>query len=249
MNKFVLGHEPTAEDIHSAKLHLEFFGGSVNNILREEAGGPLKEGYVADSPVMQSVSKFFEAEGWAYAGSGYFSAVYVKRGLAIKVGFKKEDSGATYAAWARANQGHPGVPVIHAIDKFKDCYVVLMDRCYPVSTVKHIHPAGSPLWAERDLIRDVIEHGDEPMAQFPATLTAAMIRAFFDGIAHFDANEGNLMLDRFGSLVITDPVSFDHGQRSNHAEGYYDYMYDSAPTVVAYHMVQGAIPAFMIPLS
>lgn len=73
-------------------------------------------------------------EGWGYnhLGHGFFSAVYDDSqddSIVYKVGFKKEDSGAAYAAFCRANQGCAGIPVIHNIATLTTGqYVVMMDK-------------------------------------------------------------------------------------------------------------------------
>ena len=73
-------------------------------------------------------------EGWGYnhLGHGFFSAVYDDSqddSIVYKVGFKKEDSGAAYAAFCRANQGFAGIPVIHNIATLTTGqYVVMMDK-------------------------------------------------------------------------------------------------------------------------
>jgi hypothetical protein len=225
MAKVVLGVGPTDHEIESGKLYLEFYGGRINNIM--EATGTVENNrYVDEHPALPAITAFMKEEGWELSGSGFFSAVFVRGGLALKVGLKKEDSGATYAAWARANQGKAGVPVIYAIDKFTRCYVVLLDRCHPFDR----GTAGTQLRCEATMVRDIIEHGDSPVIEMPITVTAHEIRTFFDGIAFFDVNSGNIMVDRFGRLVITDPVSYDHGMRSNHSrqdrpEHEYTYTY------------------------
>lgn len=73
-------------------------------------------------------------EGWGYnhLGHGFFSAVYADSqddSIVYKVGFKKEDSGAAYAAFCRANQGCAGIPIIHNIATLTTGqYVVMMDK-------------------------------------------------------------------------------------------------------------------------
>ncbi|GEM_PF-6508806 len=240
MSKFQLGCAPSHDDINEARECLEFFGSAVNEIITDR--GPVGDQYVADCEAMREATAFFEEQGWAFSGSGFFSAVYVKGGLAMKVGFKKEDSGATYAAWCRANQGRPGVPVIHAIDKFPRCYLVVMDRCYPVQMASPLDPR---MEAEMQTIRDVIEVGDEPLPQFPTSVTAAMIRCFFEGIAHFDVNRGNLMLSRDGDVIITDPVSYDHSPRG-HSQVAYTYAYGgTSPSPTPWGRQD--IPQFLMP--
>ena len=65
-------------------------------------------------------------------GYGFFSAVYSEPeddSVVYKVGFKKDDSGAAYAAFCRNNQGRAGIPVIHNIEMLPTGqYVVMMDR-------------------------------------------------------------------------------------------------------------------------
>ena len=153
----------------------------------------------------------FEREGWTYSGAGYFSAVFIKDDLALKVGLKKEDTGATYAAWCRAHQGYQGVPVIHRIEKFRTCYLVLTDRYHPVAG----QTLSPQMVKDRKHLRDVLEGGVTPKADVYAARTAASIREFFEGIATFDLNSGNLMVNRRGDFVITDPVSFDHKGEPN----------------------------------
>lgn len=65
-------------------------------------------------------------------GHGFFSAVYSEpedASVVYKVGFKKDDSGAAYAAFCRNNQGRAGIPVIHNIEMLPTGqYVVMMNR-------------------------------------------------------------------------------------------------------------------------
>ena len=69
---------------------------------------------------------------YEHLGHGFFSAVYSEpedNSVVYKVGFKKDDSGAAYAAFCRNNQGRAGIPVIHNIEMLPTGqYVVMMDR-------------------------------------------------------------------------------------------------------------------------
>ena len=69
---------------------------------------------------------------YKHLGHGFFSAVYSEpedASVVYKVGFKKDDSGAAYAAFCRNNQGRAGIPVIHNIEMLPTGqYVVMMDR-------------------------------------------------------------------------------------------------------------------------
>lgn len=191
------------QQVEGALLHMEYYGGAVCNLLNEE---PVVAGYIRDQPVLNTLIDFFASEGWLLSGTGYFSAVFIRGDLALKVGLKKEDTGATYAAWCRAHQGYEGVPVIHRIEKFLNCYLVMTNR-YNSVTDQLLSPQ---MRGERRHLRKVLEDGVEPHTEVYAARTAAMIRQFFEGIATFDLNTGNLMVDRRGEFVITDPVSFDH---------------------------------------
>ena len=72
---------------------------------------------------------------YEHLGHGFFSAVYSEPeddSVVYKVGFKKDDSGAAYAAFCRNNQGRAGIPVVHNIEMLPTGqYVVMMDRLQP----------------------------------------------------------------------------------------------------------------------
>ena len=152
--------------------------------------------------------------GYTFQGNGFFSAVFSHvslPGRVIKVGFKKEDSGAAYAAFCRANPGLQGLPVIHAIARHDACYTVVLDHLKPYS-------AKSPeVLDQYNVVRtqimsdawDFCEAYDEATQGLQGT--AAHIREFFYGVASFDMHEGNVMLDHTDNIVITDPVSYTNG--------------------------------------
>ena len=156
--------------------------------------------------------------GFEYLGSGYFSAVFshpLVPERAFKVGFKKEDSGAAYAAFCRANQHRPGIPKVHAVERHQACYTVVLDLLTEFSTTE----VSKEVWGQYSMVRDIIECGngakwESHRSAAGTTLwdTALAIHEFFDGIASFDLHAGNVMLDKRGELVITDPVSYSHGE-------------------------------------
>lgn len=148
-------------------------------------------------PWMDELTDYMRSLGWTLAGGGYFSVVFTKGELAIKLGTKAEDSGAAYAAWARDNQGLAGVPVIHHIERFgRQSYTVLMPR-----------------YAE---VNDHATAQDVSMGRMGAVSdTYAKIAAFFKGVATMDLHGNNIMRDRVtGEIIITDPVSFKAGARN-----------------------------------
>lgn len=158
-----------------------------------------------------------KALGFNLLGAGHFSAAFSHKGLpgrVIKVGLKKEDSGAAYAAWCRQHQGQEGVPNIHDIQRHQSCYTVVMDKLYEFRTstaeAKEVakyriallisNPNSDLNWAYR---------ARENRTVYPEfAKTCDDIRSFFKGIASFDLHDDNVMLDGNGNLVIIDPVSF-----------------------------------------
>lgn len=90
----------------------------------------VKESDYIDRQV-QSFEKAAKEAGYIKLGSGFFSQAWSHPEInkyAIKLGFKKEDSGAAYAAFCRDNQEMAGIPVIYGLDRSRSCYVVLMDK-------------------------------------------------------------------------------------------------------------------------
>lgn len=144
-------------------------------------------------------------------GNGHFSAAYSHPLLpnrVIKVGFKKEDSGAAYTAFCRMHQGRAGIPNIYDVQRHAGCYTVVLDALVESDT-----------WGndEHDkyanIARDVIENNSSDYNELDGwdaefVETCKMIRKFFEGIASFDMHSGNIMFNRGDVPFITDPVSF-----------------------------------------
>ena len=82
--------------------------------------------------VGNAMNEALDKHDYEHLGHGFFSAVYSEpadNSVVYKVGFKKDDSGAAYAAFCRNNQGRAGIPVIHNIEMLPTGqYVVMMDR-------------------------------------------------------------------------------------------------------------------------
>lgn len=154
-----------------------------------------------------------EAAGFTWLGYGYFSAVFLHKSnpeLAFKFGFKKEDSGAAYAAWCRANKGRAAVPNVHMITRRAAGYVVVMDKY----TVKEAMESNRAMYDQMRAFVDVIVYGhDHADYLTPEQLaTARDIRRFFFGMARFDLHGDNIMYcPRTEQLIITDPVSYKPG--------------------------------------
>lgn len=168
-------------------------------------------------PYWTTLNEYMRGAGFTKLGNGHFSAAYRHTMLpnkVIKVGFKKEDSGAAYAAFCRMHQGKQGIPTIHDIQRHAGCYTVVLDELEPLPTdywgdVDDGHES----FLQFDMLRDVIGYGERRTAFTDNRMadlyeTAIEIRKFFDGIARFDMHSGNAMLDKRGNVIITDPVSF-----------------------------------------
>lgn len=150
--------------------------------------------------------------GFYMLGNGHFSAAYGHKllpGRVIKVGFKKEDSGAAYTAFCRMHQGRAGIPNIYDVQRHAGCYTVVLDMledCDRYDNDSHGYYA--------DIARDVIEckstDYDDAEDSFDVEFveTCKMIRKFFEGIASFDMHSGNIMFNDYDVPFITDPVSF-----------------------------------------
>lgn len=152
--------------------------------------------------------------GFNRLGNGHFSAAYehaLLPGKVIKVGFKKEDSGAAYAAFCRMNQGREGIPTVYDIQRHAGCYTVVLDYLNPLNDrcegesdkVRHHFRAAREIIEE-----DCFDAAEEYPISEGFIATCKDIRRFFLGIASFDCHSGNVMKDQMGRLIITDPVSF-----------------------------------------
>ena len=174
-----------------------------------------------------------ESHGFRKLGNGYFSVAFSHDSVTdkvIKVGFKKEDSGAAYAAYCRMNQGQPGIPAIHDIQRHSHCYTVVMDWLKPFErrydgTERYLNDIFSLIsmsveCSAKDRVEDfdwsvgaaTIEQAEARYSYAQAVQeTGRKIHEFFHGIAAFDCHSGNVMIDAAGNMVITDPVSFTEG--------------------------------------
>lgn len=151
--------------------------------------------------------------GFNLLGNGHFSAAFKHEllpGRVIKVGFKKEDSGAAYVAFCRMHQGRVGIPNVYHVARHAGCYTVVLDELEPCqrhANETHEHYA--------DLANYFVENSDAELGdvdgaekELPFVETCQMIHKFFHGIASFDMHSGNIMFTKDGKPVITDPVSF-----------------------------------------
>lgn len=148
--------------------------------------------------------------GFNLLGNGHFSAAFKHEllpGRVIKVGFKKEDSGAAYVAFCRMHQGRVGIPHVYHVARHAGCYTVVLDELEPCNrSGNHLHDHYADLayyFVEGECDPEDYAEADQPFIE-----TCQMIRKFFYGIASFDMHSGNIMFTKDGKPVITDPVSF-----------------------------------------
>lgn len=150
--------------------------------------------------------------GFKRLGNGHFSAAYSHPLLpnrVIKVGFKKEDSGAAYVAFCRMHQGRLGIPNIYDVQRHAGCYTVVLDKLYDCDDC-----GNDTHFKYITFARDIIEHNsreyDEGYTGWDSEFiaTCKLIREFFNGIASFDMHTGNIMFTLDDVPYITDPVSF-----------------------------------------
>lgn len=149
--------------------------------------------------------------GFKMLGNGHFSAAYSHPLLpnrVIKVGFKKEDSGAAYTAFCRMYQGRAGIPNVYDVQRHAGCYTVVLDAlndCERFNNDEHYKYAeiASDIIDCKSDAHDALTGWDGEFVE-----TCKLIRKFFEGIASFDMHSGNIMFSDDDTPFITDPVSF-----------------------------------------
>ena len=150
--------------------------------------------------------------GFRMLGNGHFSAAYSHEmlpGRVIKVGFKKEDSGAAYTAFCRMHQGRAGIPNVYHVARHAGCYTVVLDRLKSCDDDNYDHEVYADL-ARYFVESDCHDASEYEPGYYEFIETCKMIREFFKGIASFDMHNGNIMFDDNDVPYITDPVSFSH---------------------------------------
>lgn len=191
----------------------------IVNVVTTDGSLTSPQGYPKTQTYWPHLVEKIQEAGFEFLGNGYFSVVYKHHllpGKVLKVGLKKEDSAAAYVAFCRMHEGREGLPVIHDVQRFEGCYIVVLDELLPIKV---------DAWYEKyrgDLVRAVIQCREveyreqlsyqvrELPEEFRELLnTCRMIHNFFKGIAQFDMHYGNAMINpKTGRIVITDPVSF-----------------------------------------
>jgi len=212
----------------------------MNDIINEQVLDIFKtvEDYLKDTPAIdrgavknqywwQGLVTRLKGKDSLLLGSGYFSGAFTHPtddNKVIKIGFKKEDSGAAYAAFCRQHQGEYGVPEIYFLDRFKSVYVVVMKRYVT-------YAEGVSYQEARNSRHDILEGADSERAYNQCRYVlrdecltrkkhaivdfSKKIYNFFNGVARFDIHNENIMFDMdTDSLIITDPVSFSEDSKA-----------------------------------
>lgn len=149
--------------------------------------------------------------GFKMLGNGHFSAAYSHPLLpnrVIKVGFKKEDSGAAYTAFCRMYQGRAGIPNVYDVQRHAGCYTVVLDALNDCESYGNdTHDKYAVIASD---IIDYKSHAHDGLTGWDGEFveTCKLIRKFFEGIASFDMHSGNIMFSNGDVPYITDPVSF-----------------------------------------
>lgn len=187
--------------------------------------------------------------GYKLLGLGHFAAVFEHEdlpGYAIKVGFKKDDSGAAYVAFCRENEGLAGLPVIHLVKRFSRAYMVAMDKYRSLDDIggnycregeTYEQRVLSVSWRVVNAIIDASATTTEALSRWldqgsgaefadletqyikDLAQTARKIHTFFYGLASFDTHRANVMVDNNGRLIITDPVSWTASDHQDEMQG------------------------------
>ena len=227
---FGINATPTQPEIEAAQRDTMIYGEAVNRLV-ERIG--LRPGeYAREQPLFGPLVRLLSLAGWTFSGSGFFSACFYKGGLAIKLSLRGAgDSAIAYAHWAKENADVEGVPTIYAVGEWGHTAAVLMERYEPVGHM--IDPDSdfydAQMGAEFEAIKELLEQG-EPSGweqSFPTADTALTIHHQFKGVGRFDMHYDNVMQDRDGNLIITDPLgrSRETGTRYGGYSYYSGYSY------------------------
>ena len=151
---------------------------------------------------------FLKRHGWEFLGKGFYSQVYGKGPLALKL-CETGDGWADYVKWATTNGWAGGyAPKVYAIHHYAgSAYVALMERL----DWRYLDTIGTDRYAEhRDAvatIRNAVDTGSGAGSASPEQCFGTMLRyAFKHAGQRWDCHEGNFM-GKGTRLVLTDPIS------------------------------------------
>lgn len=137
-------------------------------------------------------------------GTGHFSSVWAIPGNpfeVLKVSHRESDACRHYLRWV-ADHPHPNAPKIHEISYYNQLMLIRMERYYP-------HPVRDNEYNARENIPGykVLVQGYQPDHKLGHEQLCAAIRRNFKDYK-FDLHSANVMVDRRGNVIITDPVSY-----------------------------------------
>lgn len=123
-----------------ATMSYEQIGQFINEAI-EKSDFKVDSGYsIEHTDCFSALKSILSDNGFQFLGAGFFSAAFSHDAfpnMAFKIGFKKEDSGAQYAAWCRnewaSGRGNVHIPKIEYLNRFKLCYVSIMPLYRPMS--------------------------------------------------------------------------------------------------------------------
>lgn len=161
--------------------------------------------------------------GWRSIGSGFYSNAFVHRDnqdIVVKVCWTG-DNGRLWVKYAQANQGKAGVPVIHAIIRNGEGYMVIMERMLG-NTSDEIHETSDFGFVEDSFNSDYSSHlevlkkmrrdgwrMDEHSEGYWKELFA-VTRGFQNWLPdswRIDWHGGNGMISKSNGFVIIDPIT------------------------------------------
>ena len=215
---FVANIQPTETEVSAAMADAQTYGEVANRLIT--AVGIKPHLYAAQQPVYGPLVRLLSLAGWTVSGSGYFSIAFFNGGLALKVSLRaSNDAARDYLEWCKDNAHLPGVPCLYALGDYGHSYVVLMDRYTPITGELDEDGAlyDPSVAAEYAEVKGALETGS--FGSFATAKTAAAIRDTFLDVGVMDCHSGNVMLDRHGCMVITDPLGMSVGD--------YGYSYGS----------------------
>ena len=136
-----------------------------------------------------------------FLGCGYFSSVWAIPGepfKVLKVSHRESDACRHYLRWV-FDQPHPAAPKVHSIGYYGNLMYVAMDRYESIGNMSRERVPGYA----------VLQQADEPDPAKPHEVLCEKIRNNFTQFK-FDLHCNNVMIDRKGNYIITDPVSFTY---------------------------------------
>jgi hypothetical protein len=217
---------PTQTEIALAQRDAEIYGEAVNRLVAKLGLRPGE--YARNQPIFGPLVRLMALAGWTLSGSGFFSVCFYRGGLAIKLSLRGAgDAAIAYAHWAKDNNDVAGVPMVYAIGEWSHCAAVLMERYEQVGHLidpdsDHYDPA---FGYEFDAIKASLEQGIEGDPAFTTSSTALTIRNQFAGVGQYDMHYDNVMQDRKGNIIITDPLGRSRDNCTRYGGYYSGYEY------------------------